>query len=153
MARQKIRGRRRREDGAAAVEFALVVTPLLILCFGMIQYGMYFYSAQVGSNTANATARQLSVGNCQSDTMLATYVNNQLGAAKTANATIARTYTNPDGSGATASTVKTGGTVQVTITFDTLNMNFPLVPFLNDPEISRTVQARVEDTTDQGCGA
>ncbi len=145
---------RRSEHGAAAVEFALVVTPLLIWCFGMIQYGMYFYSAQVGSNTANATARQLSVGNCQSATTLATYVNKQLGAAKTgASATIARTYTNPDGSGATASTVKTGGTVQVTITFNTLNMHFPLVPFMSNPQVIRTVQARVEDTTDQGCGA
>ena len=31
-------------------------------------------------------------------------------------------------------------------------MNFPFVPFLSDPQIDRTVEARVEDTTDQGCG-
>jgi Flp pilus assembly protein TadG len=144
---------RRGQRGAAAVEFALVVTPLLVLCFGMIQYGMYFYSAQVGSNTANATARQLSVGNCQNTTARATFVNNQLGAAKTAPATIGATYVNPDGSAATASTVKNGGTVTLTITFNTLNMNFPFVPFLSNPTISRTVQARVEDTNDEGCGS
>ena len=40
--------RSREQRGASAVEFALVVTPLLILFFGMVQYGMYFYSAQVG---------------------------------------------------------------------------------------------------------
>ena len=134
------------------MEFALVVTPLLILCLGMIQYGLYFYSAQVGSNTANATTRQLSVGNCQNSTALATYVNGQLGKASTSPASISATYTNPDGSGASASTVKNGGTVTLTITFNTFNMNFPLVPFTSS-QITRTVQARVEDTTDEGCGA
>jgi Flp pilus assembly protein TadG len=144
--------RSREQRGASAVEFALVVTPLLILFFGMVQYGMYFYSAQVGSNTANATARQLSVGNCQNATSLATFVDGQLGAAKTAPASITTTYKNSDGTAATASTVKTGGTVTLSISFDTLNMNFPFVPFLSDPQIDRTVQARVEDNIDQGCG-
>ena len=32
-------------------------------------------------------------------------------------------------------------------------MNLPFVPFLSDPQVDRTVEARVEDTTDQGCGA
>jgi hypothetical protein len=41
----------------------------------------------------------------------------------------------------------------LTISFDTVNMNFPFVPFLSDPRVSRTVQARVEDTVDQGCGS
>jgi hypothetical protein len=41
----------------------------------------------------------------------------------------------------------------VTITYDTLNMNFPFVPFLDDPSITREVDARVEDVTDEGCGA
>jgi Flp pilus assembly protein TadG len=143
---------RRDQDGAAAVEFALIVTPLIVLCFGMIQYGMYFYSAQVGSNTASAAARQLSVGNCQNAISLATFVNNQLGAAKTAPASVTATYENPDGTAASASTVKPGGTVTLAISFDTLHMHFPFVPFLSDPQIDRTVQARVEDTTDQGCG-
>ena len=133
-----------------------MVTPLLVLCFGMIQYGMYFYSAQVGSNTANAAARQLSVGNCQGAGALQSYVDGQLGAAKTASATITTDYVNADGTAPAAppaANVTTGGTVTLTIEFDTLNMNFPFVPFLDDPTVERTVQARVEDTTDQGCGA
>ena len=150
---RKFRADRRGQDGAAAVEFALVVTPLLVLFFGMIQYGMYFYSAQIGSNTANAAARQLSVGNCQSSGALQTWVDAQLGKASTSSATIGTVYTNPDGTTATASTVKNGGTVTVTITYDTLNMNFPFVPFLDDPSITREVDARVEDVTDEGCGA
>ena len=74
-----------------------MVTPLLILFFGMVQYGMYFYSAQVGSHTANAAARQLSVGNCQSADALASYVDNSLGAASTSSATITTTWKNVDG--------------------------------------------------------
>ena len=135
------------------MEFALILIPLLVLCFGMIQYGMYFYSAQAGSNTANAAARQLSVGNCQGSGALQSYVDGQLGAAKTASATITTAFVNSDGTAATAATVKTGGTVTLTISFDTLNMNFPFVPFLDDPTVDRTVQARVEDNTDEGCGA
>ena len=152
-ARLKTLRARRGQNGAAAVEFALIVTPLLVLCFGMIQYGMYFYSAQVGSNTANAVARQLSVGNCQASGALQSFVDGQLGAAKTASASITTAFVNADGTAATASTVTTGGTVTVNISFDTLNMNFPFVPFLDDPTVDRTVQARVEDNTDEGCGA
>ena len=73
----------RNEDGASAVEFALIAPILLLLFFGIIQYGLYFYSAQVGSNTANGAVRQLSVGNCQTAGTLQTYVDNQLGSAKT----------------------------------------------------------------------
>ena len=148
--------RSREQRGASAVEFALVVTPLLILFFGMVQYGLYFYSSQVGSNTANATARQLSVGNCQGAGALQTYVDNQLGAARTSAATISTTWENADGSTPAspgAKNVTVGGSVKVTISFPTLNMNFPFVPFLSDPKVERTVEARVEDNTDQGCGS
>jgi Flp pilus assembly protein TadG len=147
---------RRGQNGAAAVEFALVLIPFLVLCFGMIQYGMYFYSAQVGSNTANAAARQLSVGNCQGSGALQTYVDDRLGAASVSSAEIDVTWTNADGTAPAApeaQNVTIGGNVTLEISFDTLNMNFPFVPFLSDPEVERTVQARVEDTTDQGCGA
>ena len=34
--------RRRTDDGAAALEFALVSVPLLTLLLGMLQYGLYF---------------------------------------------------------------------------------------------------------------
>jgi Flp pilus assembly protein TadG len=149
--------RRRDERGATAVEFALLMVPMLVIVFGLIQYGLYFYSSQTGSNTANAAARQLSVGNCQSDASLATFVNGRLGAAKTADATITRVYKDVDGSAPSAAphpaNVEIGGTVELTIEFPTVNMHFPFVPFLDDPKVTRTVQARVEDVTEQGCGA
>jgi Flp pilus assembly protein TadG len=148
--------RSREQRGASAVEFALVVTPLLILFFGMVQYGMYFYSAQVGSHVANGAARQLSVGNCQGGGALQSYVDNNLGAASTSSATITTTWKNVDGTSPAspqAQKVTIGGTVKVTISFQTLNMHFPFVPFLSDPKVERTVEARVEDVTDQGCGS
>lgn len=149
------RVRARREAGAAAVEFALVLVPFLVLLFGMIQYGLYFYSAQTGSQVANSAARQLSVGNCQGVNALRDYVKTSLGVATSDPSSVAAvpTFANPDGSTATASTVKVGGTVTVKVTFATINMHFPFVPFLSSPSVSRTVQARVEDTSDDGCPA
>jgi len=55
--------RGRRDDGAAAVEFALVLPILVLILFGIIDYGLFFsnsISAQSGVQTA---ARQAVVGN------------------------------------------------------------------------------------------
>lgn len=135
------------------MEFALILIPILIVLFGLIQYGLYFYSAQTGSGTANTAVRQIAVGNCQTQADLEAYVDDLLGAAATSAATVVRTYTNPDGTTPAdpqPANVGIGGTVTLTISFDTLNMNFPFVPFLNNAVVTREVQARVEDTTEQG---
>jgi Flp pilus assembly protein TadG len=149
--------RRRDEGGATAVEFALILVPLLVIVFGLIQYGFYFYSAQTGSNTVNAAARQLSVGNCDTSAELTSFVTSRLGAAAISVDTPTRTYYDVDGTtpltDQTPSMAKVGGTVSLTVEFDTINLNFPFVPFLDDPKVSRTVVARVEDTMDQGCPA
>lgn len=150
------RRRERNEDGASAVEFALILIPLLLVIFGLVQYGLYFYSAQSGSNAVNAAVRQLAVGNCQSATAFQNYVDNQLGAASTdADAGITKVWTKADGTPGTSvlDAGMVGGTVKLTITFHSINMHFPLVPFLSNSVLERTVQARVEDQTDQGCGA
>ena len=41
-----MRARLRREDGAAAVEFALIAGVLAMLIFGMLQYGLAFFQLQ-----------------------------------------------------------------------------------------------------------
>ncbi len=104
-----------------------------------------------------AAVRQLSVGNCQTAGTLQTYVDNQLGSAKTASATVvAASWKNINGSAPAApaaKNVEVGGTVILTLSFQTMNLKLPFLPFMSDPKVERTVEARVEDTTDQGCGA
>ena len=152
-------GRRHGEDGAAAVEFALILIPFLVLTFGLIQYGLYFWAAQSGAHTANVAVRQLSVGNCQAAGALQTFVDDELGSAAAGTVSVATTYTNPDGSTTTPdgsaltfADVLVGGTVELNIEFPSVDMNFPLLPFMSEPIIRRTVDARVEDKDDEGCG-
>jgi Flp pilus assembly protein TadG len=54
-----IRARLRREDGAAAVEFALIVGVLAMLIFGMLQFGVAFFELQ---NLRAATREGARVG-------------------------------------------------------------------------------------------
>ena len=62
MALGAIRPRRRTENGAAALEFALVMPLLLLLVFALIQYGVYFWAYQGGSDAARMAARSAAVG-------------------------------------------------------------------------------------------
>jgi Flp pilus assembly protein TadG len=144
------------EDGAAAVEFALVLIPFLIVVFGLIQYGFYFFAAQAGSSAANSALRQLAVGNCQDSTKLATYVNSRIQGAAEGTATITTNYYDTTGALVTntpvAQNVPVGGTVKLTITFAPINLKLPLVPFMTNAQVKREVPARVEDNTDEGCG-
>ena len=48
---------RRREDGAAAVEFAIILPVLMLLLAGFIEFGWGFYWKQTVSNASRAGAR------------------------------------------------------------------------------------------------
>jgi Flp pilus assembly pilin Flp len=52
----------RREDGAAAVEFALLLPLLVLLLFGFIQFGIAFNSRIQATNAAREAARLAVVG-------------------------------------------------------------------------------------------
>jgi Flp pilus assembly protein TadG len=52
----------RREEGAAAVEFALIVGVLAMLIFGMLQYGLAFFELQNLRSAAREGARIGAVG-------------------------------------------------------------------------------------------
>ena len=61
----RLRRTDRRDDrGASAVEFALVVPFFVLLVFGIIQYGWYFYVAETASGAASNVTRRLAVGDC-----------------------------------------------------------------------------------------
>lgn len=60
---------RRREHGdrgAAAVEFALVVPVLVLLLFGMIDYGLYFTNRLAVQQGAHAAAREAAIAQTSS---------------------------------------------------------------------------------------
>jgi len=139
---------RRDEGGAAAVEFALVLIPLLYLVFGLIQYGWYFYAMQSGSSAVGDAARRAAVGNCQTVAQIQTLLKNHLGVATTASSgsgiTTTLAYTAADGS-SMAAPGQVGGSVTVTATFPTLNLHFPFIPVPSSGTITRTNVARIED--------
>ena len=58
----KIRNKLRREEGAAAVEFALIVGVLAILVFGLLEYGLAFWQVQNLRAAAREGAREAAVG-------------------------------------------------------------------------------------------
>lgn len=62
-----MRRRRKSEQGAAAVEFAIIFVPFCLLLFGMVEFGFYFWTAETTSSSARETARRLVVGDCWSN--------------------------------------------------------------------------------------
>ena len=148
--------RRRDENGAAAVEFALVLIPLLWILFGLIQYGWYFFAMQTGTNATSDAVRRVSVGSCQNSTALQTFVQNRLGSARsgTTAVTLTEVFQKWDTvnhvyvSDTSPGTV--GGKVSLTVTFQSADFHFPLIPVPDGGQVTRTVTARIEDTVDSG---
>jgi Flp pilus assembly protein TadG len=77
---------RRGERGAAAVEFAMVLAPLMLLLMGTVDWGYYFFvrgvvtnaareGARAGAIVPNATTSQ-SVANAQAITVATAYLAN-----------------------------------------------------------------------------
>lgn len=133
--------RRRGTDGAAAVEFALVSVPVIVLLFGLIQYGLYFWAMQGGSDIARDAARLASVGNPSSCSAFRSAVQDRIngltGTGSTA--TIQRTYTEQ-----TAGKVSVGDSVHVVVQFKSADMHFPFLPFIRDGVITSQSDSRVE---------
>ncbi|MFC6288450.1 TadE/TadG family type IV pilus assembly protein [Nocardioides sp. GCM10027113] len=127
------------DHGAAAVEFALVVPILLLLVFGIIQYGMYFWAYQGGSDIARDAVRLSAVGDPATCTDFRNEVRGQItgltGSGGTA--TITRDY---DSSG----DVLVGDKVTVTVSFTSFDLQLPFLPFVNNGRVTSTAEAMVE---------
>jgi Flp pilus assembly protein TadG len=131
----------RREHGAAAVEFGLVLLPLMTLLLGLLQYGWYFYASQSASAAAREGARRVIVGDCWDPAAeLTPYVQAQAPMATTAS------YTPTDLS---VDTVLVGDLVTVTVEADGNIIGF--LPLPNDGAIEQEFQARLEDKTAKPC--
>jgi Flp pilus assembly protein TadG len=145
------RPRRRTEKGAAALEFALVMLPLLYLVFGAIQYGWYFYSMQSGTSATADVVRRLTVGDCTDSTQRKNLLVDRLGAASSSAAALTNTVQYYQAGSSTPAaagyTPQVGDGVKLTVTFTTANFNFPFIPIPDNSQVTRSVFGRVEDTT------
>ena len=63
-----------------------VVPILLLLVFGIIQYGLYFWSMQAGTSAVGEAVRRMTVGDCQTACEMQTLMENRLGSASTTTA-------------------------------------------------------------------
>jgi Flp pilus assembly protein TadG len=134
MSRLGMRG----EDGAAAVEFAIVVSLLFILVFGIIEYGFAFFQIQNLRAAAREGARVAAVRG--TSTQISTAMTNASAGSLPAGYT---GFTVSPSGGCTASTK--GQEVRVTITNSSLSsdvqsafaITIPLLPTVTlNPTIS-----------------
>lgn len=139
---------RSRDRGAAAVEFALVSTLLFTILFAIIQYSLYFWSLQSGSNAAREAARQAAVGALSCSDFTTLVKNGAQGVSSDFKAT--RTYyaaSDVNQLSPVAATV--GGIVKVKVSFKSIDLGFPFLPFIEDGRVSEAGIARIEETTDK----
>ena len=147
---------RRSQNGAAAVEFALLAPVLILLVCGLIQYGWYFYAMQSGTSAVGEATRRMAVGDCQTAGEVQTFLKARLGPATSvaaAGISVTPAYTKADGTTTAASPGEIGGTVTLSATFPTLNLNLPLISAPNGGTVTRSATARIEDVSSMtgGC--
>src|SRR5215470_6581045 len=66
---EKLRSLLRREDGAAAVEFAIVAIPSLAVLFAILQTGLLFLAEQSLETTAADASRLILTGQAQNQAL------------------------------------------------------------------------------------
>jgi Flp pilus assembly protein TadG len=137
--------RQRTQGGAAAVEFALLAPLLILLVVGLLQYGLYFWSAQGGSNAAREAARRAAVGDMTDCTAFRAYVRDRIDAVGNGDGSAAITRTYANGPGNTDSAVEVGDVVTVVVTFNSVDLNIPLLPFPANGQVTQSAEARVEN--------
>lgn len=67
--RRPISGALGNDDGAAAIEFALVAMPFLLFVFGLIGYGLYFFNSTMLEYGAEVAARKVRTGEAEKGAM------------------------------------------------------------------------------------
>jgi Flp pilus assembly protein TadG len=126
------------EQGAAAVEFAIISVLLLILVFGMIEFGIAFSKVNVYTGAAREGARYAAV-RCAPDS--STGCTNALIAAKVTNAAVGYPI-EPGSPSADIVCTQTNIGANVTVSWNQdITVNIPFVPGLNPATFTRHVKA------------
>jgi Flp pilus assembly protein TadG len=143
--------RTERERGAVAVEFALVLPFMLLIVFGSIQYGFYFWADQGASDAARKAARLAAVGDYPDCAGFRSSIRSDISSlGDEVHATINRSYQSDAGvvRATDGSNVLIGDYAIVNVSFKTFDFNFPFLPFVDDGRVSSTAKARVENLND-----
>jgi hypothetical protein len=133
--------RRRDDDGAAAVEFALLFCFILVpLVMGLLQYGWYFYTGQVTGSAVRETARRLAVGDCYGSNAAENFARQQSGLS-----TLELQYGPPGGeTDAGVPPTASGDVLRVRAT-SSGSIGVTFFPIPNSGLHNRHVDVRVED--------
>ena len=135
----------RTERGAAAVEFAFIMPILFLILFAIIQYGLYFWAYQGGSDAARSAARLGAVGNPVGCDDFRAAVNEDIaGVSDDPGAVISRTYEDAGGATVDPANVDIGDYVVVDISFESTDLQIPFLPFVNDGQVNASARARVD---------
>jgi Flp pilus assembly pilin Flp len=138
-----MRATKRREDGATALEFGLVVPVVFLAVFGIIQYGFMFWSLQTASATAREAARALIVGTVEACTLDRAELLSQNPAVGGGTPVATARYLYPDGTTATGPVE--GGLVEVEVSLETLDLHLPFLPLPDGGNVVEAARARVEN--------
>jgi len=135
---------RQAQRGAAAVEFAILSVLVFTILFGIIQYAMYFWSTQSAADAAREAARRAAVGQTCNDMNAGIQANVKL--AQTTPTVTRKYYTATDVSYSTpVATPANGSNVRIVITYNSVDLNFPFLPFISNGAVRETSVARVEN--------
>jgi len=133
----------RRERGAAAVEFALVFPMLLVLLFGIIDFGMLVNTNVIVANASRDAARTASLGGTEADIRTQASAGlTSLSSRDSGNVTISVTCTKTAVACTSYSQTSSGDTAIVSISV-VHQWLFPLWP-LSSVTIVKTNQMRIE---------
>ena len=133
----------RAEQGAAALEFGLVFPVVVLVMFGIIQYGYHFWSLHTAAATARETARLLVVG---SDWGCAEALARGFADAPAVGATppeVTRAYHAEDGTPQPGPVE--GSMVTVTVSFQSLDLGMPFLPLPDGARVTQSATARIEN--------
>jgi hypothetical protein len=120
---------------------------VLLVIFGIIQYGYHFWSLHTASATAREAARRLIVGTDWDCTRTLALGHADSPAVGSTPPEVTREY-HTDG-GATQTAPVVGSLVTVTVSFQSLDLDMPFLPLPDGAVVSQSQTGRIENVPPQ----